>query len=140
MPHTYIYHSIENCFFTLLDALKKRGDTKDYSNLVRLLFTELSIEKTGDLYNAFKILGHLRNSIHNNHVHTHEDCKYLLENTDFEFKKNSHVEFKSLDDYFLILTKVIDSLKELMQHEKVKQLSPDVVRERYAQSVESTAS
>lgn len=84
-----------------------------FSKLIDCLFREMNIEKDSDLYKANSILAKIRNTLHNNGIHRHEDESIEYKGDIHVFKRNVSHSSANYSTLIFILSDIIDFILEI---------------------------
>lgn len=131
-PLPNFYYTIENYFFNILNAINGSAPSSA-EQLLNNIFDLLQMTKSGDDYEAYRIIAYFRHSLHNNSVHEHPDKSFCFKGKSFNFVKKNAVEYPDEDSIFEILEAVVESLEEITFHSKIMALQS--VSERFATSI-----
>ncbi|MGE8513560.1 MAG: hypothetical protein ACN6N7_12710 [Chryseobacterium culicis] len=90
---------LERFFRVLLQQIKPQSINKPFYSIRKELFEALNIEQN-DEWNAISILSNIRNTFHNNGIHTSDDVPSIMyKNINYEFIKN---DIHNNADYFTL--------------------------------------
>jgi|GEM_PF-6984474 len=134
-PLRDFYHSLENCFWTLLKALTNKDPGKSsYNDLVKgllgNLFSNASDKETYS--DTLTTLNWTRNTVHNNWVHLGKSATYTIKGLPFSFEENESIFFPSLNHIFVLLEEVVHTLEAIIFHPDVIKLKSEDCEERAA--------
>jgi hypothetical protein len=115
-----------HAMFLIEDFLKVVGkkigvkDIQNYAAFVKVFLKLIDMIDDKTLL-ILKSPAHIRNSLHNN-GHTSYDCKLLIGNNEYEFKKGDQMYYSGWDNLYLLFDLLIDKVTEIVENPKVKSI------------------
>jgi hypothetical protein len=118
-----IFHfKLENFLKSLLKKIsikEPRGITTTYTELCKVI----GIEDISTKEKVIQAFSSIRNSLHNNGIHTHPGFSIKLGDVNFEFEEDKVVQCASFDHIIILIQRIIELLDEIIESEEIKKIN-----------------
>ncbi len=116
---TMLFVSVDSAFRSFYSPTFSKEVHFDICKVFKDLLCEFDLEPYKDLLKLFRLI---RNSYHNNGVHTSENDEVSWRDKTYYFKKGQNVELGDVWQTFIIITTdILDMLKELVMSDTILQ-------------------
>ncbi len=127
----FFHFKLEN----LLGSLLNKISNKKLRGLGRI-FTELSqeigISEISEKAEIIKAFSSIRNSLHNNGIHTHPSFSIEVKGINYEFIEDGVAQCASLNHSINLIQVITDIIEEVLESEKVK-IIKEIIPDSYAE-------
>ena len=127
----FFHFKLENLLGNLLNTISN----KKLQGLGRT-FTELSqeicISNISEKTEIIKAFSSIRNSLHNNGIHTHSSFSIEIRGIKYEFIKDGVVKCASLNHSINLIQVITDIIEEILESEEVQEIK-EIIPDSYAE-------
>lgn len=124
---TLAHFKIDNLFHNILKHLDSLPTRTGYWNLTDKILETCSISKTGTEKDRLTAFANLRNSLHGNGIHRTNSLNLTVDETVFDFVKDSRVECAGWNHIVILLEANIDILKQILLSTIVTNIRTEIV-------------
>ena len=124
---TLTHFKIDNLFHNILKHLNSLPTRPGYWNLTDKILDMCSISKTGTEKERLTAFANLRNSLHGNGIHRTNTLSITINETTFDFIKDSRVECAGWNHIVILLESNIDILKQILLSSAITNITAEIV-------------
>lgn len=128
----FFHFKLENLFRSLVEEILSK-QMYSLPQLYKCLFPEIGVTSSEEKYEVLKAFSSIRNSLHNNGIHTHPSFSVTIKGLEYKFDQGEAVECASIDYILVMLEAIIEIVGEVLRSEKVMSVKRRIP-ERFADS------
>jgi len=127
----FFHFKLENLLGSLLNKItskKLQGLESTFTELSK----EIGLSDISDKAEVIKAFSSIRNSLHNNGIHTHQSFSIEVRGLRYEFIKDVVVQCASLSHSINLIQVITDIIEEVLESDKVQKIK-EIIPDSYAE-------
>lgn len=126
------HFKLENLLGCLLKKISNKNNIRGLGQMFKVLAEDVNLDDTEKKSNILKAFSSIRNSLHNNGIHTHPDFETKIGEYNYKFNQDEVTTSASLSHSIHLIGEIIVIAEEILNSEKVKDIK-DMIPEKYSE-------